>query len=218
MEIFDALSEKQQRQMETKTKRALRQLANKKDIAAIIPIHVANMQILVDNGKGGTKSQILPVIVPKMNIYIDNTKHRDGMIDRNAIEYRIAENNAIFPLAHVYRENGHLCLGNIFVPHLIPEYSPQLALETLFLHNDRNTNHGGAWLSIDKKQLNDIVNYLAIHGIIMTPPTLSAFNIRNIVKSDAIWRLSHDVLTFCESPEIAMMHMEIIYQIIFADN
>ena len=140
MKISTELDKNIQNALASEHLRALNKVIKNKDFATVIPMHTAKMKIT--NPTIGETS-IKDVIIPELAIYTDKSSiTEDKKINRGVIDYRIANNGEPFPLAHVYRSSGHLCLGNIFVPNLISIYNPQQPLETLFLHNDRNENHG----------------------------------------------------------------------------
>ena len=188
--------------------RALTKLIEGKTVNFVIPIHKAKMKIY---NKETQTSEIKETIIPRINIYLDDNAVVQDKINRNSMEYRIAYNNASFPLAHVYGSSGFLCLGNIFVPQLIEKYNPMQPLETLFLYNDRYLAHGHPKLPLDNIQLTWISKYLKQNNL-----SIPSFNKNGEewLKNDVLWNMGHEMLKEC-SDEDAYQHMENIFKVIF---
>ena len=169
------------------------------------------MRIIVSEKPKNTA--IRRVIIPATAIYIDKTGMQNGLISRDHVGYKVAYNKSAFPLAHVFDDTGWLCLGNIFVPSQIPVHSPQQPLETLFLHNDRNLNHGHPHIDLSNKNRKDIEKILwAVYDKRATFP----FNIydQNWVAHDTLWRIGNYLLE-TQTKQDAYEIMESIFKIVF---
>lgn len=212
MKLNNVIDPAIRRTLESENEKALRKIMHHRDLSTIIPMHTANMSIYSFN----TDEQIQKTIIPELAIYIDKNGIRDKQISRSSITYRIAYNNAPIPLSHVYNDSGSLCLGNIFVPALIPLHSPQLPLETLFLHNDRNMNHGNPKLPISydlerkiKKTLDEMMQ--EYNG---KPFPLEFEDSINWVKYDILWQIGAEMLKAFPKDK-AFENMDIIFKMIF---
>lgn len=138
MEIVDKVPDKVKENIH---EQALEKMALREKRAYHVGMHTANMKIM---------NEIRKTIIPPMDLYISGIT-KNGVIS-SYIEYRVAYNNATIPFGHVYGQSGCLCLGNIPVPPFVEPHNLMDPLETLFLYNDRNINHGGAKLPITPEQ------------------------------------------------------------------
>lgn len=177
-----------------------------------IPVHAVKMKIINEKWDENFRT----VIIPAIDIYI--TKRailKKGFFKRDALYFFISGTHTPFPYGHIYKDSGSICLGSIFVPSAIPERSPAMPIETLFLHNDRNLSHGNSHLYIDKETATLIKNIIDNADI-----KLSTLSRKMLIKSidvianDEIWNLSADVAEQKPLPE-ALNIMETIYNIIF---
>lgn len=212
-----------------------------KNMIAQIPMHRANMRILF---AGHSQAQIATTIIPPIRVYmtrngiVDDPKHeQQKLINHSTLVYRIAYNNNAIPLAHVYNESGYLCLGSIFVPSLIPYYSPLQPLETLFLANDRNMNHGHPQLTVTLPvvdQAHQIIstiqtsprllsNYASQNQLIPTQAKTALKRLDqqlyadcdNWCQHDTLWQLGHVLLTAYLNDDLAFEQANLLYQQIF---
>ena len=164
------------------------------------------------------RHQMEMVIIPAVDIYVkERTFFNDGQfLSREGILYYVADTKKAFPLAHVYKDSGHLCLGNIFVPSKVPLHSPQQPLETLFLHNDRVLSHGGASLQLEHDVKQQILAILLFNNIELSDSTLDEFKtLKELLAEDTIWKLSAEVYQQKDLLN-ALSIMTQIYNIIFA--
>lgn len=213
MQISNEISPVIKMALETEHQKALREIMHGKEFSTNIPMHTANMRIL-----SGTVSKhddtIMKTIIPELSLFIDTNYIKGDELSRSAIEYRIGYNNAPFPMGHVFGSSGSLCLGNIFVPNMIPKYSPMQPLETLFLHNDRNKNHGNPQLNVDEQQQKAIKNILnnAYHNDFPMPFMI---NIKNDwILNDTLWRIGNYLLNTLDK-EMAFSVMHDIFIVVF---
>lgn len=177
-----------------------------------MPVRAVKMKILENNDR----EKFHTVIIPSIDIYITKKAFlKTGYFKKDALYFFISGTHMPFPYGHVYAHSGSICLGSIFVPSAVPERSLAMPLETLFLHNDRNLDHGGASLFIDKSQAKRIGVILEERHIrsgqkyvIVNKPS------ENIIANDEIWRLSADVAVQKPLPQ-ALSIMADIYNIIF---
>ena len=121
-----------------------------------------------------------------------------------------------FPYGHIFSSSGYVCLGSIFVPSTVSVHNPQQPLETLFLHNDRNTGHGGASITVTEKIIEDVKESLTYHDIEFTNDVERTFVSKtNILKNDALWILSADVVRQIPDMLVATDIMDHIFRIVF---
>lgn len=170
---------------------ALQEMNNEKLVT--LPVRPVKMAILHLEMK---KPVMDMTIIPATDIYVKkHSSFDDQYLDRNGLVYYVANTAYAFPLAHVFKDSGHICLGNIFVPSKVPIYSPQQPLETLFLHNDRNLSHGRASLVLSEKKISQIRLILRINGIQLSLETDTEFQAGcELLNYDTIWKLSSEVL------------------------
>jgi len=208
VKISDTLEPKLKHALETENERALRRMRrDRHDIT--IPMHTANMRMLQsEDVKAG--DSIRRTIIPDIIISVDPQAIRPEGLTKYGITYILAQNKKAFPLAHVYRGGGSLCLGNIFVPSFIPTHSPQQPLETLFLHNDRHVAHGRPEIVITGKQRQEItaiVYHLDKHFPI-------DIHHSDWVRRDTLWRIGEYMLDNY-SREQSFNIMKDIFNILF---
>lgn len=191
MDFTTALSKDLRRSLMSQAEQALYQLANGDVTTLYLPRHSARMRVYEDF----EHDSLQMVIIPKIKIVITNDGFMNGRIDRNSVRYFLAANDQAFPLSHVFRGSGSLCLGTIFVPELLPMNSPQLALETLFLSNDRNMDHGDPQLFVKGDDRKAIVRLL--HNSDFSDESLLT-EIKqaesNWCKTDLLWRITSMLL------------------------
>jgi len=174
MEVVDKVPEQVKENIH---EQALEKLARREKRAYRVGMHTANMKIM---------GEVRKTIIPSMDLYISDVTNK-GVISSH-IEYRISYNNTTMPFGHVYGQSGCLCLGNIPVPPFVDPHNLMDPLETLFLYNDRNINHGGAKLPITPKQ-DDAVRQLA-----------TCYNIEvntqdcHYIENDTVWDLCAQLL------------------------
>ena len=179
---------------------------------ASYPVREVKMKIL----RNDTET-FCPVVIPAVDVF---TRGRDpvlrpGFLKRDSLAFFINGTKEAFPFGHVYRGSGSICLGSLFVPSAVPQYSPAMPLETLFLSNDRNLNHGCARLSIPEEKVREILNILSQAGV---EPSAARFGLapgRSLLKNDEIWNLSADVAEQKPLPD-ALSIMASVYRIVFA--
>lgn len=179
-----------------------------------LPIRPVRMRLY---RKSVDSEQLEQTIVPATNIFL----RPDGFIDedhldRNAITYAVAGTNIPFPFGHIYKGSGHVCLGSIFVPSKISKYSPQQPLETLFLHNDRNLNHGDASLILNIEQVMGIKKVLSQFNVNLTKDAADGLIPRtNMLTYDSIWLLATDVYNQISDLSESLRVMSLVYKLVF---
>ena len=213
MKLLDTMPEEVKKLLQTEHQKALRKLLHNREFSNVLPMHTARMMV---------NNQLKKVILPPLEIFVDpDIPIKNNKISRGAIGYRITYNQVAFPLGHVYGSSGYLCLGNIFVPSMIPINSPQQPLETLLLHNDRNVNHGNPKIPITNKQREDIRSYLEMQHL---PTSRTHINqiykyieSTNWVKTDTLWEISAFVLDAVgnENLKLAFYIMDDIFKCVF---
>lgn len=176
-----------------------------------MPMHVVAMRIKRFNKSEGIDRVIIPAIVIHLT---DDAFITKNTLDRNGIKYSLQSTRRPFPFGHVYQNSGHVCLGNIFVPSEVSCHSPQQPLETLFLYNDRNVNHGESRITLTAADIIRIEDILKSANI-QTPDAMREVLIPdyNLVRNDAIWALSAFVLHANPQNAFAIMHQ--IFDIVF---
>lgn len=179
-----------------------------------LPVRVVKMNVRRQTTHQDNLEQ---VIVPETVIHVAPDGFLDeDTIDRDKIRYSIAQTSYPFPFGHIYKDSGHVCLGNIFVPSRISKHTPQQPLETLFLHNDRNLSHGNARLVLSKTTIDDIYDILIANNIGVSLDTqLSLHPEQNIISDDGLWLLGSDVLNETNDMRKAITIMSRIYNCIF---
>lgn len=208
MKISDTLEQRLKNTLVSENERALRRMMRDKQ-SILIPIHTANMR-MIDTDERNSGTSIRRTVIPEVLISINPAAIRDGMISRQGMHYTLAQNKQAFPIAHVYSGGGSLCLGNIFVPAFVPTYSPQQPLETLFLHNDRNVNHGNPQLPVSEEQRQAIVEI--VYSLDKVFPIDVHHNAW--VKRDTLWRIGEYMLNHYPK-EQAFKIMNDIFIILF---
>lgn len=194
--------------------RALAKVLTGDRAIAKLPSRIAQMRILRPNEKN---TSIESVVVPPVHAYIA----KDRMIDNTslttaAIRYVLPYTGKPFPYGHIFSSSGYVCLGNIFVPSTVSIYNPQQPLETLFLHNDRNTGHGGASITVTEKIIGRVKESLDFHNIKFTEDAKRTFvSQQNLLKNDALWILSADVVRQAPDILVATDIMDHIFRIVF---
>lgn len=208
MKISDTLEQRLKNTLESENERALRRMMRDKQ-SILIPMHTSNMRML-DTDEHGSETSIRRTIIPEVLITVNPTAIQDGMISRYGLYYTLAQNKQAFPIAHVYSGGGSLCLGGIFVPALIPKYSPQQPLETLFLHNDRHVSHGNPQLPVSEEQRRAIIN------IVYSLNKVFPIDVHHDewVKKDTLWRIGEYMLNHYPK-EQAFKIMNDIFIILF---
>lgn len=215
MKLTNIIDPAIRRTMESENEKALRKMMHNRDLSTIIPMHTANMNIYQEFSN---EPQIRPTIIPELAIYIDKNGIKDDQLSRNSITYRIAYNNAPIPLSHVYNDSGSLCLGNIFVPAFVSIHSPQLPLETLFLHNDRNMNHGNPKLPVscelERKIKITLDRMMQEYNGRPFPFPLRIEDSVNWVQYDILWQIGSEMLKSFPKKK-AFENMDVIFKMIF---
>lgn len=181
------------------------------DIFCTLPVRAVKMSIT----RPESDQPFHTVIVPATDIYtMGKAQLKKGFLKRDALSYFVAGTRKAFPYGHVYESSGHICLGSIFVPSAVPEYSAAMPLETLFLHNDRNLSHGNSHLHIDRAAAKEIRDLIRANNIRFS---FYGWNVRDgvdIIACDEIWNLSVDVVEQKPLPE-ALQIMSHVYHIVF---
>lgn len=143
-----------------------------------VPAHPCNMKL-----KDFKDLQM--VIIPAVDIMLLKRAVIDEeFFDRDGISYRISGTNRPFPFGHIYQGSGHLCLGSLFVPCKVHRLTPMFPLETLFVNNDRNVNHGNACLYLTSEQI------MAIDELLPGDKTSGLKPKINLIETDDLWILS----------------------------
>lgn len=181
-----------------------------------MPVRAVKMKMLDDNGGENFRT----AVIPSVDVYTtEKAELKKGFLKRDALSYFIADTHKVFPYGHIYADSGYVCLGNIFVPSAVPERSPAMPIETLFLHNDRNLSHGNSHLVISAGQaaaLNAAIKQAGVklsglaREVLDEPGT-------DIIKNDQIWVLSADIADRFPLPD-ALSVMADIYGIIFQNE
>ena len=121
----------------------------------IIPMHKVKMRL---KHPVTHKYVYQNVTIPDITIAINNRGNGQHYY-RDDLSYHLTMNNKAFPYGHIY-DSGYLCLGSIFVPNKIHKASIMQPIETLFLYNDANTNHGGAYVRNTEHRKNCLLDLL----------------------------------------------------------
>ncbi len=196
MELIDELSDELFKSVHDL---ALSKLTSSRDRAYEIGIHTARMNI---NG------EVRRTIIPPLYVFAGKATE-NGVISTD-IDYRIVYNNQTFPMAHVYGASGHLCLGNIPVPRFVDIHSLMTPLETLFLYNDRNLNHGNPKLDISDEIHEKVCEFAQIHQL--TIPQSKQY-----LMYDTVWLLGAELLEQNDT-QTAYELAETLYKIIFKER
>ncbi len=203
------------REIETAHARAIRAVMENYHALCNLPVRPAKMS-LYRNGDATLET----TVVPATSVFLspNNPFLGDGILNRDALTYFVKGTDIAFPLGHVYRGSGNLCLGSIFVPSQVSIYNPAQPLETLFLHNDRNLSHGNAELTVNKDQWMNIKELLYDRGYTLSPEVENEFQPNeSLLRRDTIWKLGAELLQQYPFMEV-MRTMTLIYDIIFNKN
>lgn len=196
--------------------RELRKVFTEYEWYCDLPVRPVRMKIL-----RGRTAELEQTIVPATSIYIRPKGFLDEEhLNRDAITYSIRGMKIPFPYGHIYQGSGHVCLGSIFVPSKVSKYSPQQPLETLFLHNDRNLNHGNASLTLSEETIQGVYGMLQKYGINVSEEVQESLRPNwNVLKDDGVWALGADVYrqVYWQGANVldAIKIMEEVYGIIF---
>lgn len=174
MEVVDKVPEQVKENIH---EQALEKLARREKRAYHVGMHTANMKIM---------GEVRKTIIPSMDLYISDVTNK-GVISSH-IEYRISYNNTTMPFGHVYGQSGCLCLGNIPVPPFVDPHNLMDPLETLFLYNDRNINHGGAKLPITPEQDRAVRRLATCYNIEVNTQDC------HYIENDTVWDLCAQLL------------------------
>lgn len=177
--------------------KAIRQLSVLKKPGYYVGMHTVRMNI---NGV------IRKTIIPPLYLYTNGLTEKG--VDSRHIDYRIAYDGRPFPFSHVFGKSGWLCLGDIPVPYYVSPYDLMSPLETLFLYNDRNVNHGGAKLKMTANQSNWLTHWADSLNLQIntTKPDL--------IPHDTLWDLNAQLLE--KYPiDTAYQHAEELFQAMF---
>lgn len=179
--------------IQTEHERALAKIVSGDEAVANFPARPVNMRI---QRPGREESHIETTIIPPMDAYVSKQDIINGnMIGTSGIRYVIPYTGKSFPYGHIFVPSGYLCLGTIFVPSTISIHNPQQPLETLFLHNDRNTGHGNASIKVSKHIIDDIFNLLAHYDIHINDDIRDTFAPNeNLLRNDAPWILTAEIV------------------------
>lgn len=196
----------------TEHERVMARIAKMKKNSAIVPIRTCRMNILQPDGS----EKLQKTIVPATIISTSELMAYDGKLPIGSLTYKIANNGQSFPLGHIFNSSGALCLGTIFVPSMIDEHSLQQPLETLFLYNDRNLEHGSPVLTITANKLDKIREYFKDNLGEMLPSWVPRTgNIgQEWLRNDTLWAIGAYVYEKYELHD-AYKHMGELFNIIF---
>ncbi len=197
-----------------KQKNVSEKVLNKLTLFCSFPVKAVKMKVL----SGTDEEEVFrTVIIPPVDVYTsDSAVLKQGFFKRDALSYFISGTRRVFPYGHVYIDSGYICLGNIFVPSAVSERSAATPLETLFLHNDRNLNHGNSHLSIGQSQAENIGKIIEKTGVLLSELGQAVIDYPgdDIIANDQIWILSADVAEQKSLPE-ALNIMSQIFDVIF---
>lgn len=194
--------------------RALAAMVKGKKCFASVPSRMVSMRVHRPSLDG---FNVESVIVPPITVYAtpDSFLTKDTILS-GRLDYFLTLTGEPYPLAHVFSSSGRICFGNIHVPAEIPSHSPWLPIDTLFLHNDHHTSHGGATHRINSVQVDHIYNILVRHDIPISGDIKHTLvpNV-NLIANDAIWILSADVVAAKNNLIESMKIMNTIFTILF---
>lgn len=178
------------------------------------PEREVKMKIMRDTQEG-FQDGFHSVIIPAVDVFTRGKSPllRPGFLKRDALLFFVGGTKEAFPFGHVYHDSGSICLGSLFVPSAVPEYAPAMPLETLFLSNDRNLNHGRGRLIVEKAEVCAVMQLLSGAGIQLSQGSFIKEE-KNLLMNDMIWNLSADVAEQKPLPE-ALSVMASVYAIIF---
>lgn len=199
--------------LETQNQRRTIKEFNNLEMFYTTPVRAVKMKILGDDWE----DEFHTVIIPAIDIYITERAFlKKGFFKRDALYFFVAGTHTPFPYGHIYANSGAICLGSIFVPSAVPERSPAMPIETLFLHNDRNLSHGNSHLHIEQEKVAAIENIITDTNVKLSNLSKSVLTKSDIdiIANDGIWNLSADVAKQKRLPE-AINIMKNIYNIIF---
>lgn len=180
--------------------KAVAGLSTRSTSTYMVGMHTANMNI------NGT---IKKTIIPPLHIYISKITEK-GVISSD-IDYRITYNGQTFPLGHVYGASGYLCLGDIPVPKFVSQYDLMHPLETLFLYNDRNKQHGNPKLKISKSKHMKVYKWCQQHNIYIDQNKL------DYIANDTVWFICSALLERYDT-DIAYGYANELFTLIFDDS
>lgn len=214
MKKLDAIPDEVLEHIQSEHERALAKILADDTAIAKLPARPVQMKIMRPNQD---YAKIETVIAPPVNIYISKDNIIDGhLLNTQAIRYVLPYTGEPFPYAHVFSSSGYVCLGSIFVPSTVSIYNPQQPLETLFLHNDANTNHGGASITINQTVIEDIIQLLDSFDIELSHDSESTLLPKqNLLKNDALWILSADIVQQTKNILSAINIMDGVFRIVF---
>lgn len=214
MKKLDAIPHEVLEHIQSEHERALAKVLTGETAIAKLPARIVQMRILRPNQD---LSSIETVVAPPVHVYIAKDRVIDNtLLTTASIRYVLPYTGEPFPYGHIFKSSGYVCLGSIFVPSVVSIYNPQQPLETLFLHNDRNTGHGGASITLTEQIINDVRDLLAYHDIRFTSDVERTFvSQQNILRNDALWILSADIVRQIPDMLVATDIMEHIFRIVF---
>lgn len=214
MKKLDAIPKEVLEHIQSEHERALSKILTKDTAIAKLPVRPVQMRIL---RPGQNNSTIETVIAPPVHVYVPKSGIIDGnLLTTRDIRYVLPYTGQPFPYGHIFNSSGYICLGSIFVPSTVSIYNPQQPLETLFLHNDRNTGHGGASIKINKGIIEKVIEALEFYNLELTSDAeRTLISGQNILRNDALWILSADILKQTSDTLFATDVMNRLYQIIF---
>lgn len=214
MKKLDAIPREVLEHIQSEHERALAKVLTGETAIAKLPARIVQMRILRPYQD---RSSIETVVVPPVHAYIARDRVVENvLLTTAAIRYVLPYTGRPFPYGHIFSSSGYVCLGSIFVPSVVSIYNPQQPLETLFLHNDRNTGHGGASIKVNEQIIDDVKELLAYHNIGFTKDVEHTFaSKQNILKNDALWILSADIVRQTPDMLVATDIMDHIFRIVF---
>lgn len=214
MKKLDTIPKEVLEHIQSEHERALSKILTSDTAIAKLPARPVQMRIL---RPGQENSAIETVIAPPVNAYIQKSGIIDGtLLATREIRYVLPYTGKPFPYGHIFSSSGYVCLGSIFVPSTVSIYNPQQPLETLFLHNDRNTGHGGASITINKGIVEKVIESLDFYNMELSRDAeRTLVSGTNILKNDALWILSADIVKQTSDKLLATDIMDRLFQIVF---
>lgn len=210
------LPEEIKQSLKSEAEKAFESLIDSDSIqSVVIPVHTSNMRVLEDG-----RDKIEKVIVPAMRVIIPDAAIQDNHLVTRSLKYIMDDpfkqrRRVSLPISHVFR-SGSLCLGTIFVPQLIPSYSPMQPIETLLLANDRNMSHGNPRLAPLRRNRLAILD-LTSQYVYDEQTQQDILNTSNWATNDLLWRITNRLLEHTDNKDQAFALANRLFALAFAD-
>lgn len=210
------LPEEVKQSIQSEAERAFELLVDSSSIqSVVIPIHTSNMRVLEDK-----EDKIEKVIVPSMRVIIPDEAIYDSHLLTRSLKYVLDDpfkqaRRVSLPISHVFR-SGSLCLGTIFVPQLIPSYSPMQPIETLLLANDRNMSHGNPRLAPLKQNRIAILDLIGPY-VYDEQTQMDVMRTGNWATNDLLWRITNRLLENADDKDQAFSLANRLFALAFAE-